>query len=302
MVQMENQRLRFLLTIFSFSILVGCQSVQRIDAPLVVTNSLIHQLDAFPPPKMKVPIAVYSFTDVTGQRKPNQSVAQISTAVTQGSHIWLIQALKRAGNGEWFQVVERVALDNLLKERQIIRQTRESFGDKDQITPLLFAGVLIEGGIVGYDANTTTGGFGARLLGIGSSVEYRKDTVTVGIRLVSVGTGEILMAISSEKTILSTRVSANVFKFLDMGTKLLETEVGYTENESVTYAVRKAIEKVVTELIIKGAERGLWEFNEPDTPVVIVSEEYHDNNENDENNINFNDNEIHENYTYREGE
>ena len=115
MVQMENQRLRFLLTIFSFSILVGCQSVQKIDAPLVVTNSLVHQLDAFPPPKMKVPIAVYSFTDVTGQRKPNQTIAQISTAVTQGSHIWLIQALKRAGNGEWFQVVERVSLDNLLK-------------------------------------------------------------------------------------------------------------------------------------------------------------------------------------------
>jgi len=246
---------------------------------------------------MKVPIAVYSFTDVTGQRKPNQTVAQISTAVTQGSHIWLIQALKRAGNGEWFQVVERVALDNLLKERQIIRQTRESFGDKDQITPLLFAGVLIEGGIVGYDANLITGGLGARLLGIGSSVEYRKDTVTVGIRLVSVSTGEILMAISSEKTILSTQVSANVFKFLDMGTKLLETEVGYTENESVTYAVRKAIEKVVTELVIKGAERGLWEFSEPYIPEVTVVGEYDENNNVD--NINFIKN---KNYTYKEGD
>ena len=297
MVQMANRRLRFLLTIFSFSILVGCQSVQRIDAPLVVTNSLIHQLETFPPPKMKVPIAVYSFTDVTGQRKPNQTVAQISTAVTQGSHIWLIQALKRAGNGEWFQVVERVALDNLLKERQIIRQTRESFGDKDQITPLLFAGVLIEGGIVGYDANLITGGLGARLLGIGSSVEYRKDTVTVGIRLVSVSTGEILMAISSEKTILSTQVSANVFKFLDMGTKLLETEVGYTENESVTYAVRKAIEKVVTELVIKGAEKGLWEFSEPYIPEVTVVGEYDENNNVD--NINFIKN---KNYTYKEGD
>ena len=299
MVQMANRRLRFLLTIFSFSILVGCQSVQRIDAPLVVTNSLIHQLEAFPPPKMKVPIAVYSFTDVTGQRKPNQTVAQISTAVTQGSHIWLIQALKRAGNGEWFQVVERVALDNLLKERQIIRQTRESFGDKDQITPLLFAGVLIEGGIVGYDANLITGGLGARLLGIGSSVEYRKDTVTVGIRLVSVSTGEILMAISSEKTILSTQVSANVFKFLDMGTKLLETEVGYTENESVTYAVRKAIEKVVTELVIKGAERGLWEFSEPHIPEITVVEEYDENNVD---NINLIKDKNYKNYTYKEGD
>ena len=123
--------------------------------------------------------------------------------------------------------------------------------------------------------------------------------MTVGIRLVSVSTGEILMAISSEKTILSTQVSANVFKFLDMGTKLLETEVGYTENESVTYAVRKAIEKVVTELVIKGAERGLWEFSEPDTPAVTVVEEYHENNED---NINFIEDENYQNYIYREGD
>ena len=272
MVQMANQRLRFLLTIFSFSVLVGCQTTQEFDAPIIVTKSLIHQLEDFPPPKMKVPIAVYSFTDVTGQRKPNQTVAQISTAVTQGSHIWLIQALKRAGGGEWFQVVERGALDNLLKERQIIRNTRETHKDQERLTPLLFAGVLIEGGIVGYDANITTGGLGARLLGIGSSVEYRKDTVTVGIRLVSVNSGEILMAISSEKTILSTRVSANVFKFLDMGTKLLETEAGYTENESVTYAVRKAIEKVVAELVIKGDEKGLWAFSKPYLPTVKTIE------------------------------
>jgi len=276
MVQMENQQLRFLLTIFSFSVLLGCQTVQKVDPPTIVTKSLIHQLEAFPPPKVRVPIAVYSFTDVTGQRKPNQSVAQISTAVTQGPDIWLLQALKRAGNGKWFQVVERGALDNLLKERQIIRSTRETFKDEDKIKPLLFAGVLIEGGVVGYDTNTTTGGFGARLLGIGASVEYRQDSVTVGIRLISVNTGEILMAISAEKTILSTRISTNVFKFLDMGTKLLETEVGYTENESVTYAVRKAIEKSVEELIIKGDEQGLWEFSEPYTPIVrtIVQENY----------------------------
>jgi len=221
---------------------------------------LIHQLEDFPPPKIKVPIAVYSFTDVTGQRKPNQSVAQISTAVTQGSHIWLIQALKRAGGGEWFQVVERGALDNLLKERQIIRNTRETHKDKERLTPLLFAGVLIEGGIVGYDTNTMTGGLGARLLGIGAQDEYREDSVSIGIRLVSVSTGEILLAVSSEKTILSSRISATVFRFLDMGTKLLEIEAGYTENESVTYAVRKAIDKAIVDMISEGAEKGLWKY------------------------------------------
>ena len=119
---------------------------------------------------------------------------------------------------------------------------------------------MIEGGIVGYDTNTGNGGMGARLLGIGAQDEYREDSVSIGIRLVSVSTGEILLAVSSEKTILSTRLSATVFRFLDMGTKLLEVEAGYTENESVTYAVRKAIDKAIVDMISEGAEKGLWKY------------------------------------------
>ena len=130
------------------------------------------------------------------------------------------------------------------------------------LKPLLFAGVLVEGGIVGYDSNTHTGGIGARLLGIGPQDEFREDKVSVGLRLISVSTGEVLLAVSSEKTILSTRLSATVFRFLDMGTKLLEIEAGFTENESVTYAVRKAIDKAIIDMINEGAEQGLWEFKE----------------------------------------
>ena len=250
-----------LLTISSFSILFGCTAIPH-DPPTSTTELLYDKLEEVSSPVQKVPIAVYSFTDMTGQRKPGDGVALISTAVTQGAHVWLLQSLKRAGAGKWFMVVERIGLDNLLKERQIIRQTRETHGDKDKLKPLLFAGVLIEGGIVGYDTNTMTGGIGARLLGIGAQDEYREDSVSVGIRLVSVSTGEILLAVSSEKTILSTRLSASVFRFLDMGTKLLEVEAGYTENESVTYAVRKAIDRVIIDMINEGAKKGLWEFKE----------------------------------------
>ena len=250
-----------LLTISSFSILFGCTAIP-FDPPTSTTELLYEKLEEVSPPVQKVPIAVYSFIDMTGQRKPGDGVALISMAVTQGAHVWLLQSLKRAGGGEWFMVVERIGLDNLLKERQIIRQTRETHGDEETLKPLLFAGVLVEGGIVGYDTNTHTGGIGARLLGIGVQDEFRDDKVSVGLRLISVSTGEILLAVSSEKTILSTRLSATVFRFLDMGTKLLEVEAGYTENESVTYAVRKAIDKVIIDMINEGAEKGLWEFKE----------------------------------------
>ena len=258
---MVVKSLLYLLTISSFSILFGC-STKLHKPPTTTTKLLYEKLEEVPSPIQKVPIAVYSFTDLTGQRKPGDGVALISTAVTQGAHVWLLQSLKRAGGGEWFMVVERIGLENLLKERQIIRQTRETHGDEEILKPLLFAGVLIEGGIVGYDTNTMTGGLGARLLGIGAQDEFREDRVSIGIRLVSVSTGEILLAVSSEKTILSTRLSATVFRFLDMGTKLLEVEAGYTENESVTYAVRKSIDKAIIDMINKGAEQGLWKFKE----------------------------------------
>jgi hypothetical protein len=50
---------------------------------------------------------------------------------------------------------------------------------------------------------------------------------------------------------------------------LVEIEAGVTRNEPVTYAVRKAIEKAVVDMINAGAKKELWEF---DVPVIEVIE------------------------------
>ena len=260
-MQMEVKRLSlFLLVILLFS-LGGC-ATHRLEAPTSTSSPMVNKLRDLPPPERKVDVAVYSFVDQTGQRKPSDNLASLSTAVTQGAGTWLVQALKTAGGGEWFTVVERMQLDQLLKERQIIRNTRTTYeGDKAKVVkPLRFAGVLVGGGIVGYDTNTETGGIGARYLGIGIQDEYRRDMVSVALRLISVQTGEVLIAVSSQKTILSTKVGMNVFKFLDMGTKLVEVEAGATENESTTYAVRKAIEHAISQMIEEGIQKKLWKF------------------------------------------
>ena len=211
-----------------------------------------------------ITIAVYSFTDKTGQRKPSDMVANLSSAVTQGSEAWVIKALQEVGNGKWFEVVERVGMDNLIKERQLIRQTRENYeGDNaPKLKPLLFAGLILEGGIVGYDSNVAVGGAGASWLGIGASTEYRIDNVTVVMRIVSVSTGKVLLSIATEKTIASHRSGADVFRFLDMGTRLLETETGFSVNEPVNYAVRAAVEQGIVELVYEGQRKGLWKFQE----------------------------------------
>jgi len=220
----------------------------------------------------KVAVAVYSFRDQTGQRKPSDKFSNISYAVTQGAESWVIKALSEIGNGKWFTVLERVSLDSLTKERQIIRQARSSVDDKRKLPPMLFAGVLVEGSITGYDSNTLTGGAGARYFGIGISDQYRVDQVTVAMRIVSVQSGEILLTTNVTKTIASHSTGGDVFRFLDMGTKALEIETGVAINEPVNYAIRTAIEFAVLELIHSGEKQGFWKFKKEKTKKTIHNE------------------------------
>jgi curli production assembly/transport component CsgG len=222
-------------------------------------------------PTVRPVVAVYpsSFTDQTGQRKSNSSFALFSTAVTQQPSALLIRALKHASNGEFFRVVERVGLDNLTKERQLIRSAREQLADNEEsksVPPLLFAGVLLEGAVIAYDTNLATGGVGARYLGIGKSAQYRKDNITVSLRLVSVATGEILIEVMSQKTVFSYGQSEDVFRFTEMGTELVEVELGNASNESATIALMKAIEGAVLELINIGYSKEFWKHEETIKP------------------------------------
>jgi curli production assembly/transport component CsgG len=255
--------LKTLILILSASLLAGCSTIVQIPdpEPAQVIGRTVNEISKLPPPAQgPIVAAVYGFADKTGQRKPSERLANISTAVTQGAEVWVIKALQEVGGGQWFKVVERVGLDNLTKERQIIRQARDSAGDDRQLKPMMFAGIIIEGGIIGYDSNTLTGGAGARYLGIGASTQYRQDVVTVFLRAVSVQTGEILMSVSTTKTIISTGSSLTAFKFFDMGTRNLEAEVGNSINEPVNYAVRAAIEQAVVELVKEGERKNYWSY------------------------------------------
>ena len=228
------------------------------------TNQLLRELPHLDNEIMT--IAVYSFTDKTGQRKPSQKFSQLSTAVSQGPEVWVIQALKEAGDGTLFKVVERGGLDNLVKERQLIRSTRESYegqeANKNSLKPLLFAGLILEGGIVSYDSNIDSGGFGARYFGIGAHEEYRVDQVTVSMRVVAVQTGEVILAVNGTKTIASHKSGVDAFRFIDMGTRAIEVESGVAENEPVNYAIRSAVEYCIIEIIKQGEQKSLWNFKE----------------------------------------
>lgn len=276
----------FIAVIFAL-MFTGCASIsipgdeacmtdflECVEEPKFVELPTYKKLRQLPPAEAMPVVAVYKFDDLTGQRLSSDGAASFSTAVTQGAKDLLIDSLKAAGakdnpKGTWFRVVERgVGLDNLVRERQIVRSTREQYATEvepaQQVQPLLFAGMILEGGIVGYDSNIETGGNGARYLGIGTTNQFRRDSVVVSLRAVSTLTGEVILNVQTYKTILSTGQAGDVFRFLDMDTKLLELESGMTENESVTWAVRSAIEAAVLALIQQGDERGYWEIVYPE--------------------------------------
>lgn len=251
--------------------LVGCGTVRpwrdvALESQPKVVEHISRDFVSIPAPAgAPVVVAVYGFKDLTGQRKPSTTLSLFSTAVTQGAESYLIKSLTEVGNRQWFTVVERVGLDNLLKERQMIRQTREIYeGDKAKmLPPMAMAGVIIEGGIIDYNSHTLTGGTGARWLGIGPYTQYTQDLVVISLRLVSVSTGEVLLSTTVEKNLLSTSDGITALRFFNQATRAFEFDSSQTFNEPGNYALRSAIEQGVLDIIRKGESRGLWKFKQP---------------------------------------
>ncbi len=237
-----------------------------------IESRAAHDLRALPRPADPVVAAVYRFRDQTGQYKPQDAGSSFSTAVTQGATSILMRALEESG---WFVPIEREGLSNLLNERQIIQSIRQQHQgaegqDLGPLPPLLYAGVMLEGGIVGYDTNVLTGGAGARYFGIGGSGEYRKDQVTVYLRAVSTQSGRVLKTVHTTKTILSQKVDGGAFLFVDQD-RLLETEAGYSFNEPPVLAVTEAIDQSVRALVLEGIREGIWTPADGQTAAVTAA-------------------------------
>lgn len=211
-------------------------------------------LRQLPAAKEKIVAAVYKFRDLTGQYKQTETGSGFSTAVTQGTTNILLKALEESG---WFVPIERENVSNLLNERKIVRSSVAQFKEGENLPPLLFAGIILEGGVVSYDANMITGGGGIQYFSAGGSAQYRQDRVTVYLRAVATKTGKILKTIYTSKTILSQSVNASLFRYVTFK-RLLETETGLTTTEPGQLAVTEAIEKAVEGLIVEGVRDGLW--------------------------------------------
>ena len=277
---MQYRRVRFLASCLLALAISGCVSVDPYRCGTLsnycspeprVERPTLTELQNLAMPRQKAVVSVYSFADQTGQRATADNMALFSTAVTQGADSFLIDALMAAGNGKWFLVAERANLDVLTRERQLIISTRNNYDGEgaNELEPLLFSGLILAGGIIGYDTNLLSGGAGARYLGIGTSTQYRVDEVTVALRAVLVQTGQVLLNVITSKQIYSTATNFDTFIFTETGgTELVEIEAGAARNETATYAVRSAIEAAVLELVHQGIEQDMGDY----TPQEVQNE------------------------------
>ncbi len=258
------------------SILLG-QKPETVEPATIGSRSITNsELLSLPEPDKKVVAAVYSFRDQTGQYKAVSQGQSYSTAVTQGGASMLVKALE---DSKWFTIVEREALSNLLNERKIISATRDSHAKQNNyaaqpLPSLLFAGIILEGGIISYESNVVTGGFGARYLGVGSHTKMQKDQVTVYLRAVSTQTGEVLKTVHATKSIISRLADAGVYRFVHFK-KLLEVETGFSTNEPPQMCVQEAIEKAVLSLIIEGVDEGLWSLKDSSSIDNKIIDDYY---------------------------
>ncbi|MBJ6369590.1 CsgG/HfaB family protein [Snuella sedimenti] len=232
-------------------------------------------LTSLPLPVEPVVVGVYKFRDQTGQYKPTENGSTFSTAISQGTTSILLKALE---DSKWFVPIERENLSNLLNERNIIRSTRKEYANGDDLAsqklpPLLYAGIILEGGVISYDSNIITGGLGARYFGAGGSTQYRQDRISVYLRAISTSSGKILKTVYVSKTILSQSVDASLFRYVKFQ-RLLEAETGLTRNEPVHLAVTEAIEKSVEALIIEGVKDRLWEPQGEEEEISTLVKQY----------------------------
>ncbi|WDR01350.1 CsgG/HfaB family protein [Devosia algicola] len=246
---------------------------QPVLAPITPINA---DLRALPPPSQRVTVSVYDFPDLTGQFKDQTNFQSLSKAVSQGGSSMLINALQDAGQRHWFTVLDRAALNDLLKERQIVTEMRKVYRGEQNINPgvlppLNSASIILEGGITGYDTNVQTGGAGANFLGIGGSTKWTQDTITVTLRAVSTKTSEVLASVTVNKVIASVALDGNMFLYVQMD-KLLQAETGYTQNEPKQIAVQGAIEKAVKSLIIEGAQLHIWSFKDKAAGNALIAQ------------------------------
>lgn len=122
---------------------------------------------------------------------------------------------------------------------------------------LATAEYIVLGSIVAYEADLFSSGTGLRLLNIGGLGEFRRDKVTINLRIVSASSGIVLSTKTITQDIVSQRQQGSILSYVAVDS-ILEFESGYAFNEPKTFALNIAFRQALSHLISDMTSEGYW--------------------------------------------
>jgi curli biogenesis system outer membrane secretion channel CsgG/SH3-like domain-containing protein len=238
------KRVRILSTILLLFFFLGCANQPQIRQTVPELNTTrsslkLEDLGKLAKPDRRIVVTVYRFQDKTGQFNDSDKL-RYSTAVTQGATSQLITALMRAN---YFTVVERAHLDDLITEQKLKIEKRVLADTGPEIGKMYGAEYIITGDITEYNVDVITAGAGVRVSGVGGSAQLAVATAAIDLRIVESTTGRIVFNKSLRKSIVGKQVGVNIFRFWD--DRLYEINGGIANQEPVQLAIRELLEEGV---------------------------------------------------------
>lgn len=119
------------------------------------------------------------------------------------------------------------------------------------------ANYIITGSIVDYSSNYESGGAGLGLLNVRAYDEIRRDMVTLSLRLVDTRSSRILSTSTVSKSIFSRKTQAGGAGYVTVSA-VLEGEAGIAVNEPGVFAMSRAINLALANIIEDARTKGIW--------------------------------------------
>lgn len=201
-------------------------------------------------------IGVGEVRDFTGKSSINEGAT-----ITQGGSLMVMSALGKLGRG--IRIHER--FDPRVGELELIYTDRRQLGDgraynipegnrTRQVPWLPYMGgsilqsqFYIVGGITEVNWSIQSGGFSARVNGVGPRARSFVMSIAADLRIVDTRSLVVAHTVSLQKQVIGHEIDADVFRFF--GDRLFDVSIGTRNLEPVQLAVRVALELGVLELV-----------------------------------------------------
>jgi curli biogenesis system outer membrane secretion channel CsgG len=211
--------------------------------------------------RQDIRVALGAFDDKTGQYK-DATILRYSSAVTKGGTDLLSHLLYRA-------LGPRILVERDPRNLAIIRQEYEMTYRYDnegrQVGLVQKAGpkgglsgaqYLVTGAVIYYSVDRYSGGGGVNIEGIGFNVRFGSAKVAVELRLVDMGSSEVLWSTVQESGVEGWQVGADVFRFISSSGKdyLVQAEAGMAAQLPADYALHIGLEESVVRMILENGD------------------------------------------------